>query len=323
MSGPLHFTYDDPEVATDVTVSFPWARSIVVFAHDYLDDSTEPAATGPVVGRFATRDQYEAVRVIAEGVAGTLSEQGHESEILIDDNRLVDRAASARAGLGWIGRSTMLLAPGHGPWMLLGSVVTDADLVPNEPTVRTCGTCVACMPACPTGAITPDGLDARKCISTWLQAPGPIPRWIRPVVERRIYGCDDCLTSCPPGFPNLARRETKTDELSFEELLGLQDDELIDRFSWFYVPQRDARFLRRNLLVAAGNSEEAEAIQPILDHFTHRSSLVRGHAYWALARSLGGEAWNILRRRHAFETVPDALAELEHALLMAGDPSGS
>jgi hypothetical protein len=96
----------------------------------------------------------------------------------------------------------------------------------------------------------------------------------------------------------------------------MSDEELLERFSWFYVPHRDPRFLRRNLLVAAGNSEEAEAVPPILDHFTHRSSLVRGHAYWALARSLGDQAWTTLRKRHAFETVPDALRELERALLM-------
>jgi hypothetical protein len=88
------------------------------------------------------------------------------------------------------------------------------------------------------------------------------------------------------------------------------------------VPHRDARFLRRNLLVAAGNSEEADAVAPILDHFTHRSSLVRGHAYWALARSLGDQAWTTLRRRYSFETVPDAIVELERAMLMIREPAG-
>jgi epoxyqueuosine reductase len=322
MSGPLHFTYEEPEVATDVTLSFPWARSIVVVAHDYLAQSGGPAKTGPTVGRFATRDQYRHVRRIADGITAVLDDRGHESEVLIDDNRLVDRVAAARAGLGWIGRSTMVLTPGHGPWLLLGSVVTDARLEPTEPMVRTCGTCVDCVPACPTGAITIDGLDARLCISTWLQAPGSLPRWIRPLVERRIYGCDDCLTSCPPGLPALTRHENPPAEHSFAELLGLGDDDLLDRFAWFYVPHRDPRFLRRNLLVAAGNSEEAEAIWPILEHFTHRSSLVRGHAYWALARSLGPPAWTALRRRYAFETVHDARHELEHALLMTRDPDG-
>jgi epoxyqueuosine reductase len=320
MSGPLHFTYDEPEIATDVSRSFPWARSIVVFAHDYLGQSREPASTGPTIGRFATQDQYRSVRHIAAGVAEHLVSTGARAEVLIDDNRLVDRAAAARAGVGWLGKSTMLLSPGHGPWLLLGSVVTDADLEQTRPMRRSCGTCVACIPACPTGAITPEGLDARLCISTWLQAAGPIPYWIRPLIERRVYGCDDCLTSCPPGFPALSRTEPASVSLSFSELLGLTDDHLLERFRWFYVPHRDPRFLRRNLLVAAGNSEEADAVGSILDHFTHRSSLVRGHAYWALARSLGEDAWTPLRRRHAFETVPDAMRELEMAMLMIRVP---
>jgi len=322
LSGPLHFTYDDPDTATDVTVSFPWARSIVVFAHGYLPHSGEPALTGPVVGRFATRDQYAGVRRIAAGVCHRLTAAGARAEVLIDDNRLVDRAAAARAGVGWRGRSTMVLTPGSGPWVLLGSVVTDAALDETSPMRRGCGTCVACIPACPTGAITPDGLDARLCISTWLQTSGPIPRWIRPLIDRRIYGCDDCLTSCPPGFPAMARVDTEANSMSFADLLGLSDRELVERFAWFYIPHRDARFVRRNLLVAAGNSEESEAVGPILAHFTHRSSLVRGHAYWALARSLGEQAWTTLRRRHAHETVHDAIAELEHAFLMVRTPTG-
>ncbi|HUG09282.1 MAG TPA: 4Fe-4S double cluster binding domain-containing protein [Acidimicrobiia bacterium] len=322
MSGPLHFTYTEPEIATDVTRTFPWARRIVVFAHGYLGGSHHPATTGPVVGRFATKDQYAGVRGIAEGLARALTADGARAETLIDDNRLVDRAAAARSGVGWLGKSTMLLAPGHGPWLLLGSVVTDAELETTLPMRRSCGTCAACIPACPTAAITPDGLDARLCISTWLQAPGAIPHWIRPLIERRIYGCDDCLTSCPPGFPTMERTDSDPLRLSFAELLDSSDEHLIDRFGWFYVPQRQPRFLRRNLLVAAGNSEEAEAVGPILDHFTHRSSLVRGHAYWALARSLGEGAWTPLRRRYSFETVPDALVELERAMLMLRMPHG-
>lgn len=327
LSGPLHFTYDDPEVATDVSRTFPWARSVVVFAHGYLPSADAPAATGPVVARFATSDQYRPVRSIAAAVSGRLAESGARAEVLIDDNRLVDRAAAARAGVGWLGKSTMLLAPGQGPWMLLGSVVTDAALDVTEPMRRTCGTCVACIPACPTGAITATsssewGLDARRCISTWLQTSGPIPHWVRPLVERRIYGCDDCLTSCPPGFKAAKEEAPPSVGDSFADLLAMDDDELMEHFGWFYVPHRDPRFLRRNLLVAAGNSEEANAVKPILDHFTHRSSLVRGHAYWALARSIGEQAWTPLRRRHPFESVPDAIVELDRALLMVREPTG-
>lgn len=322
LSGPLHFTYDDPDTATDLTRSFPWARSVVVFAHGYLRDSRPPAETGPIVARFATSDQYRPVRAIASAVSDRLRASGARAEVLIDDNRLVDRSAAARAGVGWLGRSTILLAPGHGPWLLLGSVVTDALLDATTPMRRTCGTCVACVPACPTGAITDRGLDARRCISTWLQTAGPIPHWVRPLIERRIYGCDDCLTSCPPGSRALEAAPGRSEMESFAELLSLDDAQLMGRFDWFYVPHRDPRFLRRNLLVAAGNSEEPDAVGPILDHFTHRSSLVRGHAYWGLARSLGDQAWIPLRRRHAFESVPDAIAELELALLMTREPGG-
>ena len=322
LSGPLHFTYEDPVTATDVSRSFPWARSLVVFTHGYLGATHGPAARGAVVGRFATSNQYAHVQRIADGVVGWLNTHGFRGEILIDDNRLVDRAAAARAGAGWIGKSTMLLSPGHGPWLLIGSVATDAVLETTEPMVRTCGTCVACLPACPTGAITSAGLDAGKCISTWLQTSGSIPRWIRPLVGRRIYGCDDCLTSCPPGSPALERAGRPESEFPFAELLAMDDEELIDRFSWFYVPHREPRHLRRNLLVAAGNSEEPEAVGPILDHFGHPSSLVRGHAYWALARSLGGKAWPRLRERLDHETAPDAISELAHALLMLRVPNG-
>ena len=125
-SGPLRFTYDDPDLATDVSRSFPWAKSLVVVSYDYLPQADTPSQEGAVVGRFATTNQYEGVRRITGEIAGCLQSRGYRAEILSDDNRLVDRAAAVRAGVGWLGKSTMVLAPGHGPWMLLGTVVTDA-----------------------------------------------------------------------------------------------------------------------------------------------------------------------------------------------------
>ena len=318
MSGPLHFTYDEPVVASNLEMSFPWARSIVVFAHNYLSNATSPVETGAVVGRFATADHYAPLREIAETLNNQLIAAGHEAAMLIDDNRLVDRAAAARAGLGWIGKSTMVLTPGHGPWMLLGSVVTNARLATTRPMIRDCGTCDACIPACPTGAITDSGLDASKCISTWLQTPGSIPRWIRPHIGRRIYGCDDCLTSCPPGQPALAKTASKSDQLDFDELLATDDDALLERFSWWYVPRRDPRFIRRNILVASGNSREPEAVGAIRDHTNHRSSMIRSHAVWALARSRGTEVRQELEEKLSSETVPETLEEIEHALQMIG-----
>ncbi|HSJ82338.1 MAG TPA: 4Fe-4S double cluster binding domain-containing protein, partial [Acidimicrobiia bacterium] len=319
-SGPLHFTYSDPDLATDVTKSFPWAQHLVVVASGYLGSTTAPARSGPQVGRFAVSDQYEGIRRITSELVSRLRRDGHRAEILSDDNRLVDRAAAVRSGVGWSGKSTMTLVPGHGPWVLLGSVVTDAPLAITEPMSRSCGTCIACIPACPTGAITERGLDARRCLSTWLQTAGSIPHWIRPLLGRRIYGCDDCLTACPPGQPALSRAGGDPDSLDFGELLAMSDEALLERFHWWYVPRRDGRYLRRNLLVAAGNSGEPKTREPIERHMSHPSSMIRGHAAWSLARSLESGSAPTLRAALDSEAVPETREELELALLMVERP---
>lgn len=319
-SSRLHFTYTDPEVATDVRRSFPWARSLVVVAVDYSAVAPVSSNRGAVVARFATADHYLLLDPILDAITTTLTETGHRAERLVDDNRLVDRAAAIRAGVGWLGRSTMVLTPGPGPWTLLGTVVTDADLEPSRPMIRDCGTCTACLPACPTGALNGESLDARRCLAAWLQTPGTLPHWIRPAIGRRIYGCDDCLTSCPPGRPALRAHGEEMLELSFDELLAASDEELLDRFRWWYVPGREARHLRRNILLAAGNSGEAEAVDGIHRHLDHPSALVRGHAAWALARSRSADATHLLESRLAAETIPTVREEVLLALLMVEEP---
>lgn len=319
-SGPLRFTYEDTTRATDARESFPWARSLVVLGHDYLGEAGAPATTGATVGRFATSDHYRPLRATTEKLAEHLRAVGHRTEILIDDNRLADRLPALRSGMGWRGRSTMVLVPGHGPWLLLGMVVTDAELSPGAPSDRSCGNCTACLPACPTGAISETGLDARRCLSTWLQTGGPMPLWIRHRVGRRIYGCDECLVACPPGNPRMRQDDLPGEELPFAGLLAASDSDLLERFSHWYIPRRQARHLRRNILVAAGNSREPASWVPIVEHLVHRSALVRAHAAWALARSGAPDAAAALTDRLEVETLPDVIDEIETALLMKRDP---
>lgn len=320
MAGPLHFTYSDPALAANVRKTFPWAQSIVVIGYNYLPSASTPASTGAIVGRFATSDQYDRVRSATDAILAHLRSQGAKAKTLIDDNRLLDRAVAVRSGVGWTGKSTMVLAPGSGPWMLLGSVITDADLQTATPMHRTCGTCVACIPACPTGAIGEHGLDARRCLSTWLQNPGSIPRWIRPLLGRRIYGCDDCLTSCPPGGKALEMAGNKPLDLPFVELLEMEDEQLLDRFSWWYVPRRDGRFIRRNLLVAAGNSREGSIAETLERHLSHRSSMIRSHAAWALARAVGKTSRRRLIEALDQERAPETRMEIALALVMIDHP---
>ncbi len=315
MSGSLAFTYRDPAIATDIRRTFEWAHRLVVVAHPYVPAAGSPGAAAAGTGRvarFATADHYQPLRLLLQAVADTLRVAGHRTEVLVDDSRLVDRAAAVRAGVGWWGKSTMVLVPGAGPWVLLGSVVTDADLTPSHPMVRDCGTCVACLPACPTGALVAPGvLDARRCIAYWAQTPGVIPRELRLAMGDRIYGCDDCLDACPPGHPVL--KITPADgngRIDLAAALACDDASLLARFAHFYVPQRRARFLRRNMLVALGNGGDESAVPVLAGYAGSADWLLRAHAVWALGTLVGRRAAPVIDAVAAVERHDAVLEEI-------------
>ncbi len=317
-SAGMSFTFRDPATSTDVTASFPWARRLVVGAWSYLPEAGSPGVGRPRSGRiarFATEDHYRGLRAALGVVASLLADSGHRAEVLVDDNRLVDRAAAVRAGVGWWGKNTMVLAPGYGPWLLLGSVVTDAELAVTSPMRRDCGTCVACLPACPTGALVAPGvLDARRCLAYWAQAPGVIPVEFREAMADRFYGCDDCLDACPPGQRLLARSEPEAGRVDLVEVLGLSDRELLARFEHFYVPRRQARYLRRNALVALGNAGGPGAALVVAGYLGHPDWLLRLHAAWALGRLGGPVAAAALGARRGVEPRDDVRSEIEAAV---------
>ena len=294
MSGGLTFTFNHPERSTDITQSLPWARSLVVGGKAYLPEAGSPAATVSRTGRiarFAERDHYRPLRSALGEIAAALEAAGHRSEVVCDDNRLVDRAAAVRAGVGWWGKNTMVIAPGHGPWMLLGTVVTDAHVEASEPMRRDCGTCDACIPACPTGALVAPGvLDARRCLAALLQQPGSIPTEFRAAVGDRIYGCDDCLEACPPGGRLLDSVGSTRGRVSIEYILTASDAELLDHFDRFYLPRRRPGILRRNALVAAGNSGDVELAALVTSYLTHPDPVLVEHAAWARECLVGSGA---------------------------------
>lgn len=327
LSGRLAFTYAQPDVSTDVAASWPWAERLVVGMRAYVPESGSPgagrAATGRVA-RFAVEDAYGPLRAALAEVAAVLEAAGYRTDVVADDNRLVDRAAAVRAGLGWWGKNTMLLAPRVGPWVLIGSVITDAPLPVSEPMVRDCGTCDACIPACPTGALVAPGvLDARRCLAAWAQAPGVIPAEYRAAMGDRVYGCDDCLDACPPGGRLLETARDERGRVDLVELLAATDEDLLARFDHWYVPKRDAKYLRRNLVVALGNAGTAEHVPVIAGWLADRSSIVRSHAAWALGRIGGVEAQTALERALAAESVREVRAEIAAALEAAGTNAGS
>ena len=204
----------------------------------------------------------------------------------------------------------MVLTPRHGPWLLLGSVVTDADLAVDEPMRRDCGTCDACLSACPTGALTDGVLDARLCLARLLQAPGVIPIGLRKAVGDRVYGCDDCLEACPPGRRALGSDHRVSGRVDLVATLQMSDRGLLETHDHWYIPRRNARYLRRNILVALGNTGGERAVSVAAGYLGHPDWLLRAHAAWTLGRLGGPAAAAALGEASAFERHPEVRMEI-------------
>lgn len=317
LSGKLRFTYKDPALATDIRLSFPWAERLVVGVRSYLPEAGQaPIRAGHGrVARFAVDDPYVPLKAGLQEMADLLVVAGFRAEVLADDDRLVDRAAAVRAGVGWWGKSTLVITPGLGPWFVVGSVVTDAPLEVDSPMMRGCGSCDACLPACPTGALVEPGvLDARRCLAAIAQTGGVVPREWRSSMGDRLYGCDDCLDACPPGVRLSIRSSDQRGSVELGWVLTAADRTLMERFSHFYLPGRSPRVLRRNALVAIGNDGDERFVPLVAAHVGHHDWLLRAHAVWALARIGGPGVRAVLEFQAQRERTPEVLDELRHEL---------
>jgi epoxyqueuosine reductase len=276
------------------------ARSYLLAFEDPGDGSDEHSGQAPPgsptarIARYAWVDHYAELRAALGQVAGRLRSDGWKAVVLADDNSLVDRAAAARAGLGWYGKNANLLLPGRGSWFVLGSVVTDAPLVAaSAPVADGCGPCRRCLDGCPTGAIVSPGVvDARRCLAWLLQAPGVFPREYRIALGDRIYGCDDCQEVCPENRrhgrprPHEGPRVVRS-AAGVLWLLTASDADVLARHGRWYLHDRDVDQVRRNALVVLGNVGDPSdrAVVDVLRRFlAHPRALLRAHAVWAAAR---------------------------------------
>lgn len=311
LHGGMQFTYRNPERSTTPTRILEEGRSLIVGAWPYRPtpdletpdlDTAEPdtdAATGRArrptgeIAAYAWRDHYASLKQALEAMAAALRDAGHTARVVADDNALVDRAAAIRAGLGWAGKNSNVLLPGHGSWFVLGAVVTDAVLDHDEPVEPACGSCRRCLDGCPTGAIIADGVvDARRCLAWLVQADGDFPVEFRTALGTRIYGCDDCQLVCPLSRgTDVALVGDEVTELDLLELLRMPDDELMATVGRWYIPKRDPRYVRRNALVALGNHlRSADPDDPttaearrLAEQFIGDDEMLSEHARWALA----------------------------------------
>ncbi|TPE58638.1 tRNA epoxyqueuosine(34) reductase QueG [Sandaracinobacter neustonicus] len=248
------------------------------------------------------RDYHDVVKSKLKALARFLAERsGEQVKVFVDTAPVMEKPLAEAAGLGWQGKHSNLLSRKAGNWLFLGAIYTTADLPPfREPgTSASCGSCTACITACPTQAITaPYRVDARRCISyLTIEHKGPIPPEFRAQLGNRIYGCDDCLNACPwnshaqfPADPAFAPRAELTAPY-LADLLALDDPSFRSIFAGSPIKRIGRNRFVRNCLYAAGNSGLADLRTPVSALLNDPDPGVADAAQWALARlsGVGGE----------------------------------
>ncbi|MDF1619095.1 tRNA epoxyqueuosine(34) reductase QueG [Defluviimonas nitratireducens] len=276
---------------------WPEARSVIMLAESYTPETDPMEAVAmrdhAAVSVYARgRDYHDLVKKRLKRVGRWLLDQteGEEIKVFVDTAPVMEKPLGQASGLGWQGKHTNLLARDLGSWFFLGAIFTTLELPPDAPEVSHCGSCTACLDACPTNAFpAPYQLDARRCISyLTIEHKGPIDEALRRAMGNRIYGCDDCLAACPWNkFAAEAREMRYADVVGvppLAELAALDDAAFRARFSGSPIKRigRD-RFLR-NVLYAIGNSGAPDLAEAARPHLADPDPTVAEAARWALAR---------------------------------------
>lgn len=309
---------------------WPEARSVIALGMSYAPAHDPLALEGSDkharISVYAQgKDYHDVVKKRLKALARWLVTEVPDAQVkvFVDTAPVMEKPLGEAAGIGWQGKHTNLVSPTHGSWLFLGAIYTTLDLSPAEPHRDQCGSCRACMDACPTDAFpAPYRLDARRCISyLTIEHKGPIPHEFRAAMGNRIYGCDDCLAVCPWNKFAQATREAKLaarDDLAapaLAHLLMLDDPAFREKFAASPIKRigRD-RFIR-NVLIAAGNSGESALLPVVESLLNDPSPLVRGAAIWALSRLVErGDFENNRARLAPDEPDEDVKAEWAHAM---------
>ncbi len=331
MRGMDWYTVERARQSADPHVLHSTARSIVSVGAPFWTGHVEPPDDGVLRGHIARyawgRDYHKVLkrrmRRFVELLEARVGRRV-ESRELVDTARIVDRAVAARAGVGWYGKNSMIIVPGHGSWVMLGEAVVDLDLPPDLPMDKDCGRCSICLDRCPTGAIVePYRIDAPRCISyLTIEERGPIPHHLRPLMGNHVFGCDICQDVCPYTKaakssidPDFQPRSIENAFPSLEHLARMTEEEFRAIYSGTPVTRAKRSGMARNAAIALGNCADERA-EPILRWMLaeHDEPLARGHASWALRHLVGEDARKPLDRALVTERDHSVRNEIEIAL---------
>ena len=307
------------------------ARSIISLALPYHVGDVPTASRGPagpngIVSRYAWgRDYHNVLRKKLKALVALLESKHASARFYADTGPVLDRAAAFRAGVGWYGKSTMILTEEQGTWVFLAEIITDLELEYTQPLKKNCGSCTRCIDACPTGAIVaPYQVDARRCIAyLTIENRGGIPSELRSLIGTRVFGCDICQEVCPvnryaatDGDADFRPRPGVGPAIPLLPLLEISEEEFKERFQGTPLMRAKRFGLRRNAIVSLGNAGDPVAIPALRRLLLNctEDPMLRGHAAWALGRFSDVAAAEALERALGQELPPDVRLEAEDAL---------
>lgn len=324
------------ERRADPRVLWPEVRSIILLGLNYAPKDDPLAALaqkdkGSISVYARNRDYHDVIKGKLKEAAGFLAAKASSDvKVFVDTAPVMEKPLAQAAGLGWQGKHTVVVSRDFGNWLFLGAIFTTAELPPDAPERDHCGSCRRCLDVCPTNAFpAPYQIDAGRCISyLTIEHKGHIPEDLRPGIGNRIFGCDDCLAVCPWNKFAQAGREAKLmqrDDLAalpLAELARLDDAAFRTRFSGTPIKRTGRDRFIRNVLIAIGNSGNADLAGESIRLLDDASPLVRAMAVWAAARLAGPVRLAALAQgRRERESDPQVLAEWERALSMQEMPA--
>ena len=288
--GEMSYLSRNAEKRCDPQQVLSGAKTVIVLALNYFQGDR----TGKNHGRIARyawgEDYHQVIERKLDAIDRFLRRSGGVQKCYVDTGPMLERDHAAAAGIGWHGKSTMLLNRELGTWFFLAEILTTLEFEADPSQPDRCGTCTRCVEACPTGAITaPHRVDARRCISyLTIELKDSIPVELRPLIGDRIYGCDDCLDACPWNRFARVSRETafqlpaEIAALPLRDYLALDEEKFRALFRKSPIKRTKRRGLLRNVCVALGNVGEADDLPALEKAATDREPLIAEHARWAI-----------------------------------------